>query len=828
MTRPGLRRALLPRLALFSLALAMVLLLTAACGSGEDAYSARIVRTAHGVAHIYADDLPSLGYGEGYAQAQDHLCTVADQVVKARGERARWFGPGEEDAHLQSDITMKALRIHERAGDDLARQPQDFRDWYDGYVAGYNEYLGETGVDAVSGWCRGAEWVAPITAQDLAAYHRVVTVTSVNFASMIATAEPPTPAGEATSASAASAEPQRSDSFSGLAALDAIEEVALASNGWALGRDLAAAGKGMLLANPHYPWVGSNRFWEKHLVIPGELDIYGVGLIGIPGVAIGFNEAVAWTHTVSAGKRFTLYALDLVHGSPTRYRYDDGEREMTSRTVEVEVRGDDGTVETVQRTVWFSHYGPILDFPNVGWSAERVLALRDANEDNDEGRLQWMAMNRAGSLAEFQAAHAEHSGIPWVNTVAASAEGTAWYADTSSTPHLSEPAIARWQELRDGGDPLVQALWQRGMVVLPGGDSAFEWLDDVAARDPGVVPYAKMPQIERADYVFNANDSYWLPNSQALLTGYSPLHGDEGTQRSLRTRNNDLTLSNLSPDQPAGDDGKFTLDELGDAILSNRSLAAEMLRPELLGRCARTPRVAVDGATVDLSAACEVLAGWNDRFDLDSRGAVLFRELMGQYTPADLESGGRLFAVPFDPADPIGTPRGLAPAGPQGDVALQNLARAVRLLESRGIALDATLGELQYADKAGRRMPVHGGHGAYEGVMNMQQNSRNTTSLEPMDSPPSVEGSRFLTESGYPVVHGSSFLMVLEYTEQGPNAKAFLTYGQSGDPESPHFTDQTELYAKKEWRKILFDQSEIEANKVSETKLTSKQRRAAA
>jgi acyl-homoserine-lactone acylase len=743
-------------------------------------------------------------------------------VVRARGERARWFGPGEGDANLQSDITMKALRIHERAGDDLARQPQDFRDWYDGYVAGYNQFLEETGAAAAPGWCRGAEWVRPITTQDLAAYHRVVTVTSVAFASMIATAEPPQgPAGEATSA--ARTPPRKRD----WRELDALAEASLASNGWALGRDLAAAGRGMLLANPHYPWVGSNRFWEKHLVIPGKLDVYGVGLVGIPGVAIGFNEAVAWTHTVSAGKRFTLYALDLVPGSPTRYRHGDGERDMTSRAVEVEVRGDDGAVSKVQRMVWFSHHGPILDFPNVGWSAERVLALRDANEDNDEGRLQWMDMNRAKSLAELQEAHAEHMGIPWVNTIATSAEGTAWYADTSSTPNLSADAITRWQELR-GSDPLTKALWERDMVLLPGSDPAFEWIDDEAARDPGVVPYAKMPQVERADYVFNANDSYWLPNSQALLTGYSPLHGDEATQRSLRTRNNDLTLSNRSKDQPAGEDGKFTLTELGDAILSNRSLAAELLRAELLGRCARTPRVAIDGGTVDLSAACEVLAAWNDRFDLDSRGAVLFREFLGQYAPEDLESGGRLFAMPFDPADPIGTPSGLAPAGPDGDLALQNLARAVKLLEGRGIALDVPLGELQYADKAGRRMPVHGGHGWYEGLMNMQQNSRNTTTLEPMDNPPLVEGSRFLTEKGYPVVHGSSFLMVLEYTEKGPNAKAFLTYGQSGDPSSPYFTDQTELYSREEWRPVLFDQEAIEANKVSDTKLTSKQRRAAA
>ena len=56
-------------------------------GGGADAtaadgpYEATIRRTAHGVAHIAADDLGSLGFGQGYAFAEDHLCTLADQFV---------------------------------------------------------------------------------------------------------------------------------------------------------------------------------------------------------------------------------------------------------------------------------------------------------------------------------------------------------------------------------------------------------------------------------------------------------------------------------------------------------------------------------------------------------------------------------------------------------------------------------------------------------------------------------------------------------------------------------------------------------------------------
>ena len=54
--------------------------------------------------------------------------------------------------------------------------------------------------------------------------------------------------------------------------------------------------------------------------------------------------------------------------------------------------------------------------------------------------------------------------------------------------------------------------------------------------------------------------------------------------------------------------------------------------------------------------------------------------------------------------------------------------------------------------------------------------------------------------------------MALEFTKEGPRAQAFLTYGESGDQESPHFIDQTRLYSEKAWRPILFDEKEIVAD----------------
>jgi acyl-homoserine-lactone acylase len=765
--------------------------LTESAAQSKPRYSAEIRSTSHGVPHITAKDMGSLGFGEGYAFAQDHLCSLADQVVKVRGERARYFGPGENNRHLNSDIAFRALGVYEQARSMLQSMPEEEREMIEGYVAGYNQYLSEVGAGGVSGWCRGKEWVSPITADDLIAYNQSVVITSVNFADMIATATPP------------KSETARAEQVG-------FPDFEQASNGWAIGSERSASGRGMLLANPHYPWVGSNRFWEKHLIIPGQLDVYGVGLLGVPGVAIGFNRAVAWTHTVSAGKRFTLYTLDLAAGNPTRYMYDGKEREMTSKVIRVVERQPDGAVKQIERRVFFSHYGPILNLPGFGWTAKRAVTIRDANANNVSSRSQWLAMNRARSLEEFKEAHAKYNAMPWVNTIAASADGRAWYADTSATPNLKPAALAAWIKRRET-DPLTRTAWQRGLVLLDGSDSLYEWADDPSTR-PGVIPYSRIPQLERKDFVFNANDSFWLANPRQLLTGFSPLQGAEGTARSLRTRMNVLQLDDMRPDGPAGKDGKFTLDELSAAALSNRSLSAELARGELVKRCQETSSVTLDGQAVDLRQACHILEAWDGRYDVSSVGATLWREFITQYESAELQKDGALFQQAFDPADPVNTPRTLAPDKPGEPQSLLKLARATQLLAQAGVAIDAPLGKAQFSDRNGRRIPIHGGEGTYEGVTNFVNYASNGTTLEPDPTYERVRGSRLLTKDGYPVNRGSSFVMALEYTARGPRAQAFLTYSQSGDPASPLYYDQTELFSAKKWRRILYTEAEIKAD----------------
>ena len=151
-------------------------------------------------------------------------------------------------------------------------------------------------------------------------------------------------------------------------------------------------------------------------------------------------------------------------------------------------------------------------------------------------------MNLAEDLDEFQAAFRHENGIPWVNTMAADTSGRTWYIDASRTPKLSDEAEGRLRE-RLVDDPLTALLFANRVALLDGSDPAFEWVDTDGAPGPGLEAFDELPQLERTDWVANANESHWMVNPAHLLTGYSVLHGLEGTPCSVRTRANIAALA---------------------------------------------------------------------------------------------------------------------------------------------------------------------------------------------------------------------------------------------------------------------------------------------
>ena len=129
-------------------------------------YDATVRWTAYGIPHIEAADYGSLGFGVGQAQARHNGCAIADQIVMALSERARFFGP----AYADEDFSMKAQGVFEAAESGFLELEQPIRDMLVGYAAGYNQWLADTPDAQIPEECRGAEWLRPITHIDLLAY----------------------------------------------------------------------------------------------------------------------------------------------------------------------------------------------------------------------------------------------------------------------------------------------------------------------------------------------------------------------------------------------------------------------------------------------------------------------------------------------------------------------------------------------------------------------------------------------------------------------------------------------------------------------------------
>lgn len=783
-----------------ALAVGTALALSApACGDDqiETRYHAEIRWTEGKVPHVTASELPDAFFGQGYAFASLGGCILADQIVKVRSERASFFGPGPSGAHVTSDFAHLALGVYANAVAGYPKLSDEAKAAISGYVAGFNRYLE---LHRLRMPCAAEAWLRPLSEVDLFAHYLELSTFASGraVAAMVVAAQPPTVAAR-----------EMPD-----VTYAEIRDHRVGSNGWAIGSTRSASGKGMLLANPHFPWEGELKLYESHLTVPGKLDVYGASLMGVLGVLIGFNSDVAWTHTVSDGQRFTLYQLQLDPRNPTAYLYDGSLRFMDRHTYEVQVLQPDGSRVTQTRDLYRTHFGPVVMLPPVGWTRATAFAIRDANAFNPAIIDQILRSNQATSLAELQQVHDEVSGLPWVNTMATSKDGRAWYVDSSATPALAPEAITRWLE-RVRTDPLTGSLAAQDLTLLPGNSSLFEWQELPGARSPGLVPVSQAPRLERDDFVFNANDSHWLSNPLAPLTGFSPMYGFERTPRTPRTRMNAQMLLDDAGTW-SGADRRFELRELEDAVFSNRGLLADSLRDAVVARCrAATAPVPYDGEQVDLSAACGVLAAWDLRLDVDSKGAVLWREVLGDFPAAATLDAGELWAEPFDPSTgvtAIATPKGLAPAAGNGDRVQRALAGAVLRLRRAGLPLDVKLGAVQGTVRGLEYVPVHGGIAA-EGVINIVRYGISKSTVAPPMRRGTVQNAAtgLTFDNGYPINNGTSFVMALEYTDDGPRAEALLTYGQVDDPASPYAVDQSRRFAQKAWRRLLVTDAEISA-----------------
>ena len=287
------------------LTVAIVITACAVVAAPADAYRAKISRTSYGIPHVRAHDWGGLGFGAGYAYAEDNLCTLADEIVTVRAQRSRFFGPNGvsvasakgSNRNIDSDFFWKQISDRQVVEKLVAKKPPlgpkpQVRAMVRGYAAGYNAYLRSRGVKRLPDpRCRGKAWVGPITARDLwRRYYQLGLLASggVFIGDLVAT-QPP-------GASAATRRPTVSPLAAGRWWRE-LRDQPIGSNAVGLGSEATESGRGMLLGNPHFPWIGGERFYQFQLTLPGKMNVQGASLARDAGGEHRLQRPVAWSHT---------------------------------------------------------------------------------------------------------------------------------------------------------------------------------------------------------------------------------------------------------------------------------------------------------------------------------------------------------------------------------------------------------------------------------------------------------------------------------------------------------------------------------------------------
>lgn len=731
-------------------------------------------RTTHGVLHVTASDGYGLGYGVGYAYTEDNRCLLQWRLAEVTGTLASQIGADGDVLLAVHGITYPALdsdRFWRGWLNDEAIEAgflagsEEVRAMAEGYAAGINRFLDD---HPELPPCE-VNLAGPVTAQQV-------------YRAWVGTAE--VASGEVLAAYLADRSPASARSARSLPAWPTGRP--FGSNAWAIGADGVTEGSAVHLYNPHFPWEGIHRVFMVHLTIPGDLDVMGAALGGMPVPVVGFNQDVAWGLTFSSAARFTVAELSLVPGDPLRYTVGDATRLITEEVLSIDVAGEEAPREV---SFFRAEDGPILDAAAylMGWTTNTAFAVHDVNADNTRFVEQMLGLARAASVHDVQASLAAIQGVPWSYTVAADSSGEVFFGDVSNVPAVSSDMVSRCST------PTSAFLRPFGIFVLDGADPDCGWAGRMAAED--------QPWVIRSDYVANSNNTHDLPNVASPLLGYSSIFGAEGGALALRPAGGLVSLHRrLDGTDGLGAPG-FTGPLARQVFALETNHAARIVSDVIVDECQSNPTGTWDGVEVDLTAACAALAGWDHGHRVESVGALVFATMWEALE--DSGSATAVFAVPASWEDPLGTPAGLTKDPAVLEDVRAALARATLTLAEHGLSPESPWGAGNVVVGPSGPLGMPGGSGA-QGLFDVIENGQAYGTWAGWVD----------TLSGVPAnkLFGASYLHVVSLGPSGPSAEGVLAYSQATEPTSPWYHDQLADWSAGVWMEFPFTEAEISAD----------------
>ena len=523
------------------------------------------------------------------------------------------------------------------------------------------------------------------------------------------------------------------------------------SNGFAIAPSNSATGNALLLINPHTSFYFRA---EMHVRSDEGLNAYGAVTWGQFFIYQGFNENAGWMHTSSGADTIDWYDETIIKKEDgVYYRYGGEERKLEESDITLAYKTDEGMTERTVR-VYHSHHGPIIAGEGNTWQSIRLMNRpMDALQ---QSYLRTKATDYNSFLEDSMRFHTNSSN----NTVFADSSGNIAYFHGNH---------------------------------IPVRDTSFDWSKPVDGSNPAT-EWGRLHTVEETVGVLNP-ETGWLQNTNntpySVIGEASPKAEDYPAYMATFPEN----YRGINAVRVLKDKKDFTLETLVDAAYDPYLSAFEVLLPLLFADYDALGAGAAQRAA--LAEQIAMLRGW----DLNS----------------SVESVPTTLAAVW--ADQVWR-------------AAFNDAAGVAAYRARGITRDAYIAEV--ADARGLELfaatvaKIEEDFGSWRtpwGEVNVFQRISPAIVHPHNDDEPSTPvgftSARWGSLAAYGQrtfngtrkiygTRGNSFVAVVEFGDR-VRALAVTAGGQSGDPASPHFDDQIELYARGELRPVYFYPEDIEA-----------------
>ncbi|MGC1964714.1 MAG: penicillin acylase family protein, partial [Candidatus Sulfotelmatobacter sp.] len=435
----------------------------------------KVLRDRWGVAHIYAKNQHDLFFAQGFVVAQDRLFQMELWKRAGQGRLAEVLGPSA----VQRDINARLLRYRGDMKAEYESYAPDTEAILSAFTDGINAEIRSLTANTGPGLpiefqLTGFEpepWKPQDCLNRMAAFAmtgnafselrdaELIAKLGVQKASAVLSLDPKVTLDPAAGVDFGGLSPSLLKNLIGSdARIEFPSEGKQGSNDWTISGRLTSTGKPMLANDPHRVMALPSLRYIIHLVAPGW-DVIGAGEPGLPGVAVGHNQHVAWGFTIFGLDQQDLYIEDLNPQDPLQYKTPNGWARMQVEHESIAVKGK----PPVEVDLKFTRHGPVL------WEdGKRALALRWVGaEPGTAGYLASLAVDRATDWDEFENAMKRWK-VPSENIVYADIAGNIGEHSTGLAP--------------------LRKNWT-GLLPVPGapadGEGEYEW--------SGYVPNSELP-----------------------------------------------------------------------------------------------------------------------------------------------------------------------------------------------------------------------------------------------------------------------------------------------------------------------------------------------